>query len=72
MSNGVETNGSHVSTICVPNENQVLDGDVADPIAKASQLRDPEAGHGDARTIQTVRGLVLDCVEQYENGHGGN
>lgn len=26
----------------------------------------------DARTVQTVRGLVLDCCERYGIGHGGN
>ena len=38
----------------------------------ASHLRNPKASPEDARTIQTVRGIVVDCVEQYENGHGGN
>ena len=54
------------------NGGHALNGDLEEPIVEALHLRSPNASHEDARTIQTVRGLVLDCVEQYENGHGGD
>lgn len=72
MGGDAGVNGYSHSTVSSLDGGHSLNGDVEAPVAMASQLRDPKALAIDARTIQTVRGLVLDCVEQYENGHGGD
>ena len=72
MNGKTHVNGFGHQANPIPNGSHSLNGDTKEPILMASQLRDPEASPEDARTIQTVRGLILDCVEQYENGHGGD
>ena len=32
---------------------------------------DPHATEADARSVNTIRGLVLDCCQQWNIGHGG-
>lgn len=41
---------------------------------EASELDLPQeslATHADSRSINTIRGLVLDCCQQWKIGHGG-
>ena len=33
--------------------------------------RKPEASPEDVRTVQVIRGMVLDCYQQWGIGHGG-
>ena len=57
----------------VPSDSSghIPNGDIYHPKLPGPCLRNPNASAEDARTVQTVRGLVVDCVQQYEMGHGG-